>query len=393
MPRFTAVPPTSSLLGGGATPLSGAQPRFTSVPSQGRDATLAATPPLGGLQGGGGLPQLSLPRSIIGSIGAGANLGRLALGQNAPPALGQIAGGAGLLGSGLSIANLAAGGGGGSTAQKALSGAQAATSGISGFSQLAPQTATALGIGAGSAAASALPYIGAALGIGQTFAGDRPGQQKILDTMAYAAAPFTFGLSALAPSLIHGLGIEKDVLGVMKYADPLTYNVTKALGSLFGEPDVPHEVREARETARHGQQVTTFLKSLSQVNSPQALYDRLARASSGAQQSIIVGVKLPTDDPGLVWSEKSKKRHGEKPTVSAIVGGTEGNFEQPRLSVERLMDIIRTDPKQLFVKVQAGVSPEKVAPLNKAVQNAIVSMAGRMTPGVSPLTPSRFQRV
>ena len=74
------------------------------------------------------------------------------------------------------------------------------------------------------------------------------------------------------------------------------------LGGMFDKPEIPHEVRETLETARHGQQVTTFLQSLSRVDSPQALYDRLARAASGPQQSIIVGAKLPPNDPGLVWS-------------------------------------------------------------------------------------------
>ena len=152
------------------------------------------------------------------------------------------------------------------------------------------------------------------------------------------------------------------------------------LGGMFDKPEIPHEVRETLETARHGQQVTTFLQSLSRVDSPQALYDRLARAASGPQQSIIVGAKLPPNDPGLVWSEKARTRHGAQPSVAAIVGPTTGDFEQPRLTPDRLMELIRTNPEQLFVKVQAGVSPEKSAPLNKAVRNVIVSLAGRMAP-------------
>src|SRR3990167_8375967 len=88
------------------------------------------------------------------------------------------------------------------------------------------------GTGAASAGlAEALPYIGAAIGIGTTLAGDRPPQEKLLDTAAYAAAPFTFGITALIPTLVHSLGIEKELIDALETVDP----GFKWFGSLFEE--------------------------------------------------------------------------------------------------------------------------------------------------------------
>ena len=238
-------------------------------------------------------------------------------------------------------------------------------------------TGAAPGAGILAGVGQALPYVGAALGIGQTFAGNLPGQQKILDAMAYAAAPFTFGLSALAPSLIHGLGIEKDVLGVMKYADPLTYHATKALGGLFGEPAVPHEVREALETGRHGQQVKGFLGDIRRAQNQADLYNLLAKRASDPAQSIMFRARLPQGTEGVLMptDPKALARHQAQPEFGAIVAPATGRFEQPRIGQDLFYRLLKEQPDALKAKLQAGISPDKAQPMNRALLGAVQSKA------------------
>ena len=70
----------------------------------------------------------------------------------------------------------------------------------------------AAGAGALGTVGQALPYLGAALGVGQTIAGDAPDLFKAINSAAYAAAPFTSGLSALIPMLI-GSGPTSSSIG------------------------------------------------------------------------------------------------------------------------------------------------------------------------------------
>src|SRR3990167_2677924 len=263
----------------------------------------------------------------------------------------------------------------------------AGTSASTGFAPYTQEyAASQLGPGL-SGAARAIPWLGSILGLGGGALGLAKGD------LPSGAAGVATGGAGLASLLGMAPTAAAPAVGALSGGGLGAYNLSQGrigagvggpgggmLGGMFHKPEIPLKGRKTLETARHGQQVTTFLQSLSRVDSPQALYDRLARAASGTQQSIIVGAKLPPNDPGLVWSEKARTRHGAQPSVAAIVGPTTGNFEQPRLTPDRLMELIRTNPEQLFVKVQAGVSPEKLAPLNKAVRNVIVSLAGRLAP-------------
>lgn len=63
--------------------------------------------------------------------------------------------------------------------------------------------------GLGGAAAEAIPYLGALYGIGTTIAGKDPDIVKALDSLSYATAPFTFGITALIPTIMHALGLQK----------------------------------------------------------------------------------------------------------------------------------------------------------------------------------------
>jgi len=94
--------------------------------------------------------------------------------------------------------------GGLSTSVSAPGGEQAAALGAQGLGDVGDVAAA----GAGGVA-QALPYVGAALGIGQTIAGNDPDVVKALDSLSYATAPFTFGITALIPTIMHALGLQK----------------------------------------------------------------------------------------------------------------------------------------------------------------------------------------
>jgi len=154
--------------------------------------------------GGGGLPLqeiVRLAQRAAGFIPAGA--------AEVPGAFGgerafgsQIAeeGGA----QGLRTLGTTTGGleGGLSTAVSAPGGEQAAALGARGLGDVGDLAA------AGTSAADVIPWVGSALGLAQTIMGKDPDIIKALDSLSYATAPFTLGITALIPTLMHALGIQ-----------------------------------------------------------------------------------------------------------------------------------------------------------------------------------------
>ena len=279
-------------------------------------------------------------------------------GNQGGPGFGRLAGGAlSLAGAGLTAAQLAQGGGG-TDVQKGLAAAQAGTQAASGVAQL---TGSTLG-----GVAPALPYVGAALGIGTTLAGDRPPQEKLLDTAAYAAAPFTFGITALLPTLIHSLGIEKELIGALETIDP----AFKAFGGLFKE-DVPHAVREGRELARHAGQTQGFMGEIAGARDFDALYKSLLAHQTGyvggtAPQATDVGFQASEFGPG--WSYLGL--YGGGPDLASNRKILE-ELGQHVPTAEEFFQRVRQDPESLHAGVQAGVSQGMLTPLNASIENVL----------------------
>ena len=206
---------------------------------------------------------------------------------------------------------------------------------------------------AGSALGSVgqvLPYLGALAGIGQTIAGDEPSHIKALDSAAYAGAPFTFGLTALLPTIAELTGLKK----------------------LFrGKPDIPHEVRESRELARHAGQTQGFMGEMGRARSLDELYQTLLAHQTGyvggtAPQATNVGFR---ESPfGPAWDYLGLYGGGGNLASNRTI--LEGRGQRVPTS-EEFFQRVRQDPESLFAGVQAGVNPGMLTPLNMGLADVI----------------------
>ena len=298
-----------------------------------------------------GIPEV--PTALLGEIGAGGAppsdifdpdfIGGM---QDAPvsadllpPETGSVLGGVlPILGAGLSAAQLAQGGG--SDLQKGLSAAQAATQAASGVATL---TGSSLG-----GAAPVLPYIGAALGIGQTIAGNDPDIVKALDAAAYAGAPFTLGLTALLPEIARVTGLKK----------------------LLGAGELSHAQREGLELSRAMIQAGSFAGRIGQAHSWETLYDELKDQQTG----YVGGTRPLAVQVGF-----------EGAPYLGLYGMPTGTEWKP----DQFFKAVLERPQDLQVGIQAGVRPDMLGGGNDALKRAIINQARLLT---NPGAQAELQR-
>ena len=179
----------------------------------------------------------------------------------------------------------------------------------------------------------AIPYIGALLGVGQTIAGNEPDLIKALDSLAYAAAPFTFGITAALPMVAEVTGL-KDLIR-----------------------DVPHEVREARELSRYGVGASGLVKNILASQDFPSLYSTLLEHQTG----YVGGTSPQAVDIGFPGRDYL------------------GLYQQAQpWSTEDFFQAVRERPEELRANVQAGVNPSMLDPLNIGIARAVRSKVSEL---------------
>lgn len=174
-----------------------------------------------------------------------------------------------------------------------------------------PQLAT----GAAGPALQAIPYLGAALGVGETLLGNAPPQVKLLDAAAYAAAPFTLGLSALVPSVVHALGIEKELIEAMEFGDP----AFKAFGKLTAHRSPQAKLRaEQLEAGRIGDTLRAPIAGLSQAQTLEEFFTRLQGAHIGYKASPAQFAELALTNPMAIWDASSPGGSWSQPSAMGV---------------------------------------------------------------------------
>lgn len=207
--------------------------------------------------------------------------------------------------------------------------------------------------GAGTAALQAIPYLGALAGIGMTALGDEPAHIKALDAAAYAGAPFTFGLTALIPTIAELTGLK---------------------GLLRGKQKVPHAVREARELQRHAGQAQGFAGEIQGATDLDTLYQTLLRHQTGyvggtSPQAVNVGF------PGRDY-------------LGLYGGGGPAPGQRPDPWTQaQFFQNVTERPGDLFAGIQAGVRPDMLTGMNTSLADLIRGQVSRLTPPPPPPPP------
>ena len=218
--------------------------------------------------------------------------------------------------------------------------------------------AGATGVGAGAAGlvgniAQALPYLGALAGIGTTIAGDEPAHIKALDAAAYAGAPFTFGLTALLPTIAELTGLKK----------------------IFrGKPDIPHAVRESRELQRHAGQAQGFAGEIQQAQTLDQLYKTLL-----AHQTGYVGGTSPQAVDVAFPGRNYLGLYNLEPNQPG------GPIRPDPWTQEQFFQAVRERPGELSAGIQAGVTPSMLTGMNASLADIIRSQVAQLSPPPPPL--------
>ena len=143
------------------------------------------------------------------------------------------------------------------------------------------------------------------------------------------------------------------------------------LKKLFrGKPDIPHEVRESRELARHAGQTRGFIGEIAGARDFDALYKSLLAHQTGyvggtAPQATNVG--FAPSEFGPAWSYLGLYGGGtDLASNRAILEGQGQHIP----TMEEFFQRVRQDPG-LHAGVQAGVSPGMLTPLNASIVNVL----------------------
>ena len=188
--------------------------------------------------------------------------------------------------------------------------------------------------------APALTAAGAMVGLAS-------GAYKIAQGQLAAGVPSTAGsVISLAMLAIPGLQPFAWIPAVLGGAGGF-------LGGLFDKPDVPHEVREARELGRHAQQAGAFVGEIGSAQDFDALYNTLLAHQTGyvggtSPQAVNISVRGLPDYLGLYQTDKP-------------------------VSQQQFFEEVRRRPQDLYATVQAGVTPASLDPLNIGITRSVQS--------------------
>ena len=277
------------------------------------------------------LSQIGPPTAIPSGVTAGIEAGVLPAGIEAPAGAGVVPSAiptdiTAAIEAGVPSAAVGAG-----SAAAETGAAAAARLGAQGLGDVGALSPAATGVLSG--VLEAIPYLGALLGVGQTIAGNEPDLIKALDSLAYAAAPFTFGITAALPMVAEVTGL-KDLIR-----------------------DVPHEVREARELSRYGVGASGLVKNILASQDFPSLYSTLLEHQTG----YVGGTSPQAVDIGFPGRDYL------------------GLYQQAQpWSTEDFFQAVRERPEELRANVQAGVNPSMLDPLNIGIARAVRSKVSEL---------------
>ena len=127
------------------------------------------------------------------------------------------------------------------------------------------------------------------------------------------------------------------------YIDPIGSYIGGLIGSLFGKPDVPHKVREARETREVYKGVNETLAQITQMRDMNALY-------------------------GLLWDRRFRDGRGPSLTTTFV-----GDTDISSLSTQEAIQRMLANPESITASVNAGVNPALLVEANTALTEQIRS--------------------
>ena len=346
------------------------------------------------------LADLSRARAALGLVGSAGNITNLVNPRAIPAqALGAVQGLGGALQLALALSRE------GKPLPRALGAAAGATNLIGGASRAFPAAAQAI---LPASALSSLPYVGAALGIASSATGKDPDYIKAIDSAAYAAAPFTFGLSALVPLARQHIQstLASDAPDLAKAWDivqgPGGAFVRKLFG-LGGKPDVPHEVRETREAARDIGAASPMGGDLQSARTVDELFAKGLPWMSGyvggsRTPAVSVGAMIPEEFVGMApgatipaWAREQMGSGGQPAPKGLVqVGWLFGNLNPhyPAIRPEKRVEALRwigqnPEAAGLRAMLQSGISPELKTDFNQAIAAVVSGVLG-----IPPKTPA-----
>lgn len=242
----------------------------------------------------------------------------------------------------------------------------------------AATTSAAAGGGAAGAAAAAAPYaaaaILAALSIYNATQVSGPGNWKYLPEgqrigTRVGAAIGSLGISELVPEEFSA------------FVNPITAYIGGLIGSFFGQPDVPHRIREALEAQRTAGQVSGFMGQIATAMTFPALAKILLASQSGyagGTSPLAIGIgarNVPVGqllNPQVVGAGGAYANWLTEGTVSAAGIGPASTY-YPVISPTTLFQTARTRPQDLYAGVQAGLHESILNNLNAPIPTAIVN--------------------
>ena len=247
----------------------------------------------------------------------------------------------------------------------------------------AAASSAAAGGGAAGAAAAAAPYVAAAIlaalsiyNATQVTGGNykylSEGQKIGIKVGAYASP-----LNLLSGGLLGAL-VPNEYLA---WLDPVGTYIGGLIGSFFGEPDIPHRVREALEAQRTAGQVSGFMGQVATTTNFPALAKLLLSYQSGyagGTSPLAIGIgarNVPIEqllNPQVVGPGGAYANWLTDGTVSAAGIGPAGTY-YPVISPTTLFQTARTRPQDLYGSVQAGLQESILNNLNAPIPTAIIN--------------------
>ena len=239
--------------------------------------------------------------------------------------------------------------------------------------------AAGTGAGAASTVGAALPYIGAAFGIANTAMKQDPDYLKAVNAALYAAAPFTFGLTAAVPAILsEGFGGNPEAVQKQRQAMEQSgmQNVSKRfLRDVAGAPDLSG-LANVLENAQLGRYESPYDRTMRGRHDPNPVV--IASSVRGLSPEQIA---LP---PEIV--------RGRDPGVGTLASLGHPNMQRTVTSPRAFFDAMLQDPERFQIAMQAGTD---VTSVNQALRDAVLQQARRLAPTLDQtsgdIPPSLFE--